>query len=135
MMCCKEFIFLINIWVIFFAKKTTEREVRYLEELGKGFIIQPYIGANVNSNLNNSIKITADGENKNVSPANSTTTGYFVGVSLIKEAADINFDLDLMYGNEDGLINQIAAFSITKSFGKSGKQTENIKSETCIKIN
>ena len=34
-----------------------------------------------------------------------------------------------MYGNEDGLINQIAAFSMTKSFGKSGKQTENIKSD------
>ena len=102
-------------------------EVRYVEGLGKGFVIQPYIGANVNNNLNNSIKITADGENKNVSPANSTTTGYFVGVSLIKEAADINFDLDLMYGNEDGLINQIAAISLTKSFGKSGKQAENIK--------
>ena len=34
-----------------------------------------------------------------------------------------------MYSNEDGLINQIAAISITKSFGKSGKQTENIKSD------
>ena len=32
-----------------------------------------------------------------------------------------------MYGNEDGLINQIAAISLTKSFGKSGKQAENIK--------
>ena len=104
-------------------------EVRYVEGLGKGFVIQPYIGANVNKNLNNSIKITADGENKNVSPANSTTTGYFVGVSLTKEAADINFDLDLMYGNEDGLINQIAAISLTKSFGKSGKRAENIKSD------
>ena len=58
--------------------------VRYTEELGKGFIIQPYIGANVNNNLNNSIKITADGENKNVSPALKTTTGYFAGVSFTK---------------------------------------------------
>ena len=32
-------------------------EVRYVEGLGNGFIIQPYIGANVNNNLNNSIKI------------------------------------------------------------------------------
>jgi hypothetical protein len=96
-------------------------EVRYTEKLGKSFIIQPYIGANFNNNLNNSIKIKADGENKNVSPAYETTTGYFAGVSLTKEAKDINFDLDLMYGNEDGLINQIAAISLTKSFGQSEK--------------
>ena len=31
----------------------------------------------------------------------------------------MNFDLDFMYGNEDGLINQIAAISLTKSFGQS----------------
>ena len=45
-------------------------------------------------------------------------SGYHAGFSLTKEAKDINFDLDLMYGNEDGLINQIAAVSLTKSFGK-----------------
>ena len=109
-------------------------EVRYLEELGKGFIIQPYIGANVNSNLNNSIKITADGENKNVTPANSTTKGYFAGVSITKEAKDINFDLDLMYGNEDGLINQIVAISLTKSFGKAETKAQKTEPDKKIKI-
>jgi len=109
-------------------------EVRYTEELGKGFIIQPYIGANLNNNLNNSIKITADGENKNVSPAYETTTGYFAGVSFTKEAKDINFDLDLMYGNEDGLINQIAAVSLTKSFGQSETKTRTTKSDKDIRI-
>ena len=59
-------------------------EVRYAEGLGKGFIIQPYIGANVNNNLNNSIKITADGENKNKSPAYEQSTWYFAGVSFTK---------------------------------------------------
>ena len=86
----------------------------------------------INNNLNNSIKITADGENKNVSPAYETTTGYFAGVSFTKEAKDMNFDLDLMYGNEDGLINQVAAISLTKSFGKTGEtkiRSENNKSE------
>ena len=52
-------------------------EVRYVEGLGKGFVIQPYIGANVNNNLNNSIKITADGENKTVSPANSSSGHWY----------------------------------------------------------
>jgi hypothetical protein len=109
-------------------------EVRYTEELGKGFIIQPYIGANVNNNFNNSIKIKADGENKNVSPAYKTTTGYFAGVSFTKEAKDINFNLDLMYGNEEGLINQIAAVSLTKSFGQSEKAIPKTKSDKDIRL-
>ena len=108
-------------------------EVKYTEGLGKGFIIQPYIGVNINNNLNNSIKITADGENKNVSPANETTTGYFAGVSFTKEAKNINFDLDLMYGNEDGLISQIAAVSLTKSFGKSETKIPTTKSDKDIR--
>jgi hypothetical protein len=109
-------------------------EVRYTEELGKGFIIQPYAGININNNFNNSIKIKADGENKNVSPAYETTTGYFAGVSFTKEAKDINFDLDLMYGNEDGLINQIAAVSLTKSFGGSEKAITKTKSDKDIRL-
>jgi len=108
-------------------------EVRYVEGLGKGFVIQPYIGANVNNNLNNSIKITADGENKNVSPANEMTTGYYAGVSFTKKTEDINFDLDLMYGNEDGLINQIAAVSLTKSFGASKTKDKSKKSTKDLK--
>ena len=109
-------------------------EVKYTEELGKGFIIQPYIGANVNNNLNNSIKITADGENKNISPAYAITTGYFVGVSFTKEAKNINFDLDLMYGNEDGLINQIVAISLTKSFGESKTKIPTTKPAKDLKV-
>ena len=98
-------------------------EVKYKDELKKGFIIQPYVGFNINNNFNNKIKITADGENKNVSPAHATTSGYYAGVSFTKEKDGLDFDLDLMYGNEDGLINQIAAVSLTKSFGKAKKET------------
>ena len=98
-------------------------EVKYKDELKKGFIIQPYVGFNINNNFNNKIKITADGENKNVSPAHTTTSGYYAGVSFTKEKDGLDFDLDLMYGNEDGLINQIAAVSLTKSFGKANKET------------
>ncbi len=108
-------------------------EVRYVEGLGKGFVIQPYAGININNNLNNSIKIKADGENKNVSPANEMTTGYFAGVSFAKKTEDINFDLDLMYGNEDGLINQIAAVSLTKSFGESTTKDTSKKSTKDLK--
>ena len=98
-------------------------EVKYNEELGKGFIIRPYVGVSLNRNLNDNIAIVADDDNTSTSPAYSVTSGYYVGLTLNKEAKDINFDLDLMYGNEDGLINQIAAVAFTKSFGKAKKET------------
>ena len=97
-------------------------EIKYSNDVGQGFVIQPYVGFNTSNNFNDTIKVTADGENKNVSPAASWTSGYYAGVSLTKETKGIDLDLDLMYGNEDGLINQIAAFSLTKSFGKEKTQ-------------
>jgi len=93
-------------------------EVKYNEELGKGFIIRPYVGVSLNHNLNNNIDIVKDDDSKPASPADSVTSGYYAGLTLNKKAKDISFDLDLMYGNEDGLINQIAAVSFTKTFGQ-----------------
>ena len=98
-------------------------EVSYVEGLPGSFIIKPYFGANKNKNLSDQTKITARGKNSNVSPIRETWSGYYAGVSLTKEAKGIDFDLNLMYGNEDGLINQIAAVSLTKSFGKAKKET------------
>ncbi len=99
-------------------------EVSYTEALPGNFVIKPYMGASLNRNLNDAINITA--RNKNADMTNDhqeTWSGYHVGVSLIKEVKGLNFDLDLMYGNEDGLINKIAAFSLTKSFGKAKVKT------------
>jgi len=93
-------------------------EVKYNEELGKGFIIRPYVGVSLNHNLNDNIDIVKDDDSKPASPADSVTSGYYAGLTLNKKAKDISFDLDLMYGNEDGLINQIAAVSFTKTFGQ-----------------
>ena len=93
-------------------------EVKYNEELGKGFIIRPYVGVSLNHNLNDNIDIVKDDDSISASPADSVTSGYYAGLTLNKEAKGINFDLDLMYGNEDGLINQIAAVSFTKTFGQ-----------------
>ena len=98
-------------------------EVSYIESLPGNFVIKPYFGANLNKNLTDQIKIIADGENKNVSPVKENWSGYHAGVSLVKKVKGLSLDLDLMYGNEDGLINQIAAFSLTKSFGKAKKET------------
>ena len=102
-------------------------EVSYVEDLPGSFVIKPYFGANKNKNLSDQTKITARGKNSNVSPIRDTWSGYHAGVSLTKEVKGIDFDLNLMYGNEDGLINQIASISLTKSFGKAKK--ENISLE------
>ena len=98
-------------------------EVSYVEGLPGSFIIKPYFGANTNKNLSNQTKITARGKNSDVSPIRETWSGYYAGVSLAKEAKGIDFNLNLMYGNEDGLINQVAAVSLVKSFGKAKKET------------
>ena len=106
--------------------------VSYTEGLPGNFIIKPYFGVNLNRNFNNEIKITARNESNNATSFQETWSGYHAGLSLSKEAKNINFDLDLMYGNEDGLINQVAAISLTKSFGKTGEtkiRSENNKSE------
>ena len=100
--------------------------VSYTEGLPGKFIIKPYFGINFNSRLSDEIEITARNENSNVTSFEESWSGYHAGISLTKKTKNINFDLDLMYGNEDGLINQIAAFSVTKSLGKS----KGIKSET-----
>jgi hypothetical protein len=110
-------------------------EVKYNEELGNGFIIRPYVGVSLNHNLNNNIDIVKDDDSKPASPADSVTSGYYAGLTLNKKAKDISFDLDLMYGNEDGLINQIAAVSFTKTFGevktaKLEKKSDTLKVDT-----
>ena len=100
--------------------------VSYTEGLPGNFTIKPYFGVNFNRSLSDEIKITARNENSNVSSSEENWSGYHAGVSFAKNVKSINFNLDLMYGNEDGLINEIAAFSVTKSLGK----TKEIKYET-----
>ena len=100
--------------------------VSYTEGLPGNFTIKPYFGVNLNRSLSDEIKITARNENSNVSSSEENWSGYHAGVSFAKNVKNINFNLDLMYGNEDGLINEIAAFSVTKSLGK----TKEIKYET-----
>ena len=109
-------------------------EVKYNEELGNGFIIKPYAGVTINHNMNDNIDITKDDDYKPASPADTITSGYYAGFTFTRKAKDINFDLDLMYGNEDGLINQIAAISLTKTFGKVKTAKLDKKSDKDIRV-
>ena len=109
-------------------------EVKYNEELGNGFIIKPYAGVTINHNMNDNIDITKDDDYKPASPADTITSGYYAGFTFTRKAKDINLDLDFMYGNEDGLINQIAAISLTKTFGKVKTAKLDKKSDKDIRI-
>ena len=109
-------------------------EVKYNEKLGNGFIIKPYAGVTINHNMNDNIDITKDDDYKPASPADTITSGYYAGFTFTRKAKDINFDLDFMYGNEDGLINQIAAISLTKTFGKVKTAKLDKKSDKDIRI-
>ena len=109
-------------------------EVKYNEELGNGFIIKPYAGVTINHNINDNIDIIKDDDYKPASPADTITSGYYAGFTFTRKAKDINFDLDLMYGNEDGLINQITAISLTKTFGKVKTAKLDKKSDKDIRI-
>ncbi len=99
-------------------------EVSYTETLPGKFVIKPYFGVTLSENLNEVINISGGKTNSNVTNDHQENwSGYNAGVSLIKEVKGVDFDLNLMYGNEDGLINQIAGFSLKKNFGAAKAKT------------
>ena len=78
----------------------------------------------MSENLNEVINISGGKTNSNVTNDHQENwSGYNAGVSLTKEVKGVDFDLNLMYGNEDGLINQIAGFSLKKNFGAAKAKT------------
>ena len=99
-------------------------EVSYTETLPGKFVIRPYAGVTLSQNLNDVINISGGKTNSNVTNDHQENwSGYHAGVSLTKEVKGVDFDLNLMYGNEDGLINQIAGFSLKKNFGAAKAKT------------
>ena len=62
------------------------------------------------------IEITADGENKNVSPAMQNAFGHYAGLSLTKKVKDFNLGFNLEYGRTRGLTNQVVSLSLNKYF-------------------
>ena len=78
--------------------------------------MQLYLGGNWSETLSDEIEITADGENKNVSPEMQNAFGHYAGLTLTTKAKGFNLDFNLEYGRTGGLTNQTASLSLTKSF-------------------
>ncbi len=105
-------------------------EVSYTETLPGEFVIRPYAGVTLSQNLNDVINISGGKTSSNVTNENQETwSGYNVGVSLVKKIKGVNFDLSLMYGNEDGLINENATISLKKSFSGAEIKTAALKAK------
>ena len=105
-------------------------EVSYTETLPGEFVIRPYAGVTLSQNLNDVINISGGKTSSNVTNENQETwSGYNVGVSLVKKVKGVDFDLSLMYGNEDGLINENATISLKKSFSGAEIKTAALKAK------
>jgi hypothetical protein len=78
--------------------------------------MQLYLGGNWNTTLSDELEITADGENKNVSPEMQNAFGQYAGLSLTTKVKDFNLGFNLEYGRTGGLTNQTASLSLTKFF-------------------
>ena len=76
-----------------------------------------YIGGSGFNNYNNKIGILARGFNSDVTNnGNETWSGYHGGVSFLKKSKDYNYELDLRYEDQEGLIDKIASITINKRF-------------------
>ena len=78
--------------------------------------VQLYVGGNWNTTLSDELEITADGENKNVSPEMQKAFGHYAGIDVRAAIKGFNLDLNLGYGTTGGLTNQTASLSLIKSF-------------------
>ena len=78
--------------------------------------MQLYVGGNWNHTYNDEIEITADGENKNVSPEMQNAFGRYAGLTIATKIKGFNLDFNLEYGRTGGLTNQTASLSLNKFF-------------------
>ena len=90
----------------------TSFEIR--DALGIERNMQLYVGGNWNHTYNDEIEITADGENKNVSPEMQNAFGRYAGLTFAKKIKGFNLDFNLEYGRTGGLTNQTVSLSLNK---------------------
>ena len=76
-----------------------------------------YIGGSSFKNYNNKIGVLARGFNSDVkNKGNETWSGYHGGIAFLKKSKDYNYELDLRYEDQEGLIDKIASITVNKRF-------------------
>ena len=95
-------------------------ELSYTTKMPGRNISKIYLGGSSFKNYNDKIKISARGFNADVSnEGNQDWSGYHLGLTFGKKAfkyEDYNYELDLRFEDQEGLIEKSARFTINKKF-------------------
>jgi hypothetical protein len=83
----------------------------------ENFLSKLYVGGSAFKNYNDKIEVSARGFNSDVSnEGNQEWSGYHAGFSIGKKTQNLNYELDLRYEDQEGLIDRIIQFSANKQF-------------------
>ena len=100
--------------------------VEYSTTLNNGFILKPYSGLSYNNTFSNDINLIADGENKEAGHVMNGVLAKKIGLSITKNNNDFGLNINLEHINQDGLLDNVINFSISKklqNFAKLRKQS------------
>lgn len=83
----------------------------------ENFLSKLYVGGSAFKNYNDKIEVSARGFNSDVSnEGNQEWSGYHAGFSIGKKTQNLNYELDLRYEDQEGLIDRTIQFSANKQF-------------------
>ena len=95
-------------------------ELSYTTKIPGRNMSKIYLGGSSFKNYNDKIKVSARGFNADVSnEGNQDWSGYHLGLTLGKRAfkyEDYNYELDLRYEDQEGLVDKSVRFTINKKF-------------------
>ena len=83
----------------------------------ENFLSKLYAGGSAFKNYNDKIEVSARGFNSDVSnEGNQEWSGYHAGLSIGKKTQNLNYELDLRYEDQEGLIDRTIRFTANKQF-------------------
>ena len=93
-------------------------EISYTTKIPEeNFLSKLYVGGSAFKNYNDKIEVSARGFNSDVSnEGNQEWSGYHAGLSIGKKTQNLNYELDLRYEDQEGLIDRTIRFTANKQF-------------------
>ena len=93
-------------------------EISYTTKIPEeNFLSKLYVGGSAFKNYNDKIEVSARGFNSDVSnEGNQEWSGYHAGLSIGKKTQNLNYELDLRYEDQEGLIDRTIQFTANKQF-------------------
>ena len=93
-------------------------EISHTTKIPKeNFLSKLYVGGSAFKNYNDKIEVSARGFNSDVSnEGNQEWSGYHAGLSIGKKNKNLNYELDLRYEDQEGLVDRTIQFTANKQF-------------------